>query len=100
MNKEIKEEFFNRKDVYSDGCYKYLIDGDAEDVWEWIDQKLQQQYLLGAKDLWEAVKLEKKGIEMWKSKGIEGATRYGYNDALRGIDLKAQQFIDSLKGEK
>lgn len=66
------------------------------DAWAKIDQKLKEQYLLGAKDMWEAV-----DKEAWL---VKTKQTYPYADMEERLELmtecmttKAQQFIDSLE---
>lgn len=109
MNEEIKKEWYRIFAKYCncsapsgtgfvcETCKKDINFGINPDEmkWNWIDQKLKEAYLKGAKDLRKAVKssiLEYCNPTL-NPKGVE----FDYLDAVRVGDSKAQQFIDSIE---
>lgn len=93
MNEEKKKKFeeLNLRCDGAYGCGKF-----PPEVWQWIEQKLKEAYLLGAKDAIEAVKIElhEKYNQVEYKKD-----RYGYLMAMTDTKFKAQQFLDSLEKE-
>ena len=83
-----------------DILYEMRLDA-LTDAWAKIDQKLKEQHLQGAKDAIEAVKIDEINVfdMYWGKSEIEHGFEQSYNKAVRNMERKAQQFIDSLEKE-
>lgn len=124
MNEEIKTEFTQRFPHIQP--YHGVKDGkdytEDSDVWQWIDQKLKEAYLQGAKDAIEAVRNQINGKKFmyehyWQGDDKERMCEtceeivvkktpctkskgYPIWKDFNDLEVEAQQFIDSLeKGE-
>lgn len=74
---------------WNDACLEYEID---------FDNALNEAYKQGAKDMREAVKVEYELPPLRGDMDItDTARRVGFNEAVRELNTKAQQFIDRLE---
>lgn len=89
MLMETNKKMFNKLEEY-DFHPEYFESG------EWLDilDLAEQAYLQGAKDMREAVKI--KDI----NRNYSDSCQAGFNIAVKELDSKAQQFIDSLEGKE
>lgn len=110
MNEEIKKEYLDKFALPAhDKCHTSCddwCDGKArlydypemiDDLWEWFDKKLKERYSQGAKDAIEAVKM--KCILTGNGSEYNRGRADGWVEVIQVVDLKAQQFIDSLEKE-
>ena len=90
MNEEIKKKIIEE-------CTTWSVEYMLKMMNEYEELVRKQAYLQGAKDMREAVKEEEMVVADFDgTNSTDISMRVGYNMAVRHINRKSQQFIDSL----